>query len=118
MRSLVFIFIVLVLVSCTAKEESSNIITAKVLYKYDLPADGCDWHFYIYDKNDSDFLKEDHASKSLTDELKKHAQKANGLPKVTVTLTYLLTGKLTKVMCGWNKTKEMKEITIVKYELN
>lgn len=118
MRSLVFIFIVWVLVSCTAKEELSNTITEKVLYKYDLPADGCDWHFYIYDKNNHDFLIEDQASKPLTDELKKHAQKANELPNVTVTLTYRFTGKLIKVMCGWNKTKEMKEITIVKYELN
>lgn len=113
------LFCFLIFISCTNEESTENKdnITTEALYKYDLPADGCDWHFQIIGKPEILQLVEDDASMQKTETLKKEAKKVIGLPNVTVELTYKLTGITQKVQCGWNKTQDMKEINIVKVEI-
>lgn len=115
------IFGFLIFLSCTNEETNENIakdnIITEALYKYDLPADGCDWHFQIIGKSEILQLVEDDASKLKTEILKKEAKKVIGLPNVTVELSYKLTGKTQKVQCGWNKTQDMQEINIIKVEI-
>jgi hypothetical protein len=118
-----FIFL-LSLGACTEEAKESTLqldyTTTKALYtlyKYDLPADGCDWHFFIYDQSNPLLLVEDEASRAKTEPLKKEAQKAQQLPYVNVQLTYKLTGRTQKVQCGWNQMVDMKEINIIKVEI-
>ncbi len=120
MATKILILFVIIFISCSDNNNdlgSSKEEATSALYKYDLPADGCDWHFSIYDKSETLLLIEDAASKPKTEILKTEAKKVIGLPNVTVLLTYKLTGKKQKVQCGWNKTQDMQEINIVKVEI-
>ncbi len=109
-----FIFITLmILVNCES-EDQIEYVESSAVYKYDLPADGCDWHFLIKDQSESLQLIEDDQSASVTEMLKKEANKVIGLPSVKVEITYRLTGRMKKVQCGWAKIQEMNEINIRK----
>ncbi len=112
-----FLFCVLSCSDESIDPSTSNEETINAIYKYDLPADGCDWHFATYDKPETLQFVEDDDSKDLTELLKVEAKKAVGLPNVTVLLTYKLTSKTKEVQCGWNKTTKMQEINIVKVEM-
>jgi hypothetical protein len=102
--------------ACTdASHGDSNtnpVETIEALYRNDLPIDGCDWHFYKYSPTETLQLVEDLASKSKTDALKKMS-----LSHLNVLITYQLTGKTQPVKCGWNTTRDMDEINIIKVEI-
>lgn len=120
MKFIKFIIGIILLSACSADQtdlEAVKVEVKNVIYKNELPVDGCDWHFSFVDKTESIQWVEDIESKSKTDYLKTEAMKATGLPKVEVILTYQLTGKNQKVNCGWNTTTEMPEIKIIKVEI-
>lgn len=100
-------------VNCES-EDQKEYIESTAVYKFDLPADGCDWHFLINDKSESIQLIEDDQSASIIEKLKKEANKVIGLPNVKVDITYRLTGRMKKVQCGWAMNQEMREINIRK----
>jgi hypothetical protein len=81
MKSIIFILGIVFLSACSADQseiEAGKVEVKNVIYKNELPVDGCDWHFSFVDKTESIQWVEDIESKSKTDYLKKEAMKATG----------------------------------------
>lgn len=122
MKTLVYFAIILFSCSCTTSDSSTkdikvDSITKEGLYRNDLAADGCEWHFYFVENNIVTTLSEDEGSKTKTEILKKQASFESGFPSIKVRFTYTMTGKNRQLKCGWNKTSEVAEIQLIEVEI-
>lgn len=120
MRTVASLICFFILISCqneTKEGLGDDYISKAAIYRNDLPADGCDWHFYIFENNEGLQLIEDEESRSKTTILKAEAANTGALPNLKVMLTYKLTGKSQKVQCGWNKIVDFQEIHIDNVEI-
>lgn len=114
MKEIFFLVLVLVFTNCTKSNEVTSLEgfeEHEAVLIYQLPADGCDWHFVVEIAEEVVQLVADNGTLPKVQQFIADQNEASPLE---VILNYKLTGKNKEVTCGWGTTVKMKEIQVAK----
>ncbi|GAA4446920.1 hypothetical protein GCM10023189_02580 [Nibrella saemangeumensis] len=93
---------------------AAEVIEKKAILVYELPVDGCSWHFSIDNGDESSRFAPTEASEK---KVREFAEKSNlfqtGLMRAEVKIRYQITGKSRTIECGFGAKVPLEEIDVL-----
>lgn len=108
---IISLFLGILITACKSDVNPNRVLTKAKLVNA-LAVDGCGWHFEVNLIDEIGLYAANDASEEKVNALISKAKDQYGIYVLEVEMSFELTGKKKKVMCGWGKTPEFDEINI------
>lgn len=108
---IITLFLGILITACQSDVNPNRVLTKAKLINA-IAVDGCSWHFEVNLTDELHSYVADDASNEKVNALISKAKDQYGIYVLEVEMSFELTGKKKKIVCGWGKTPEFDEINI------